>query len=136
MVFARLRKCAPHVIMLLLAHPSPQRKQHLDWFSHFVHVTALSSVMLGHVLSSKNCVFMCGDLVPHLVHDSLGQPKSKSQTASRFSRFCTAHGRDPLYFITGRPFSPLKLPLPMGELNRHLIHGFMCPPESLTQTAS
>jgi len=32
----------------------------------------------------------------------------------RFSRFCTAHGRETLYFTIGRPFSLFKLLLPMG----------------------
>jgi len=34
------------------------------------------------------------------------------------------------------PFSPLKLPLPTGDLNPHLIHGSLGLPESSTQTAS
>jgi len=53
----------------------------------------------------------------------------------QFSCFCAAHHRMSLYFITGRP-SSLKLPLPMGELDLYLIHGFLSPPESSTQTAS
>jgi len=44
-----------------------------------------------------------------LAHPSL-QPK---QDLERFSRFCTAHSRQSLYFTTCRPFSSLKLPLPM-----------------------
>jgi len=54
-----------------------------------------------------------------------------------FSRFCTAHGRETLYFTMGRPFSLFKLLLPMGGIwTPHLIHGSLGPPESSTQTAS
>jgi len=60
------------------AHPSPQPKQHLDWFS----------------------------------------------------RFCTAHG------LQWAALSPSKLPLPMGNLDLHLIHGSLSPSEAITQTVS
>jgi len=36
----------------------------------------------------------------------------------------------------GCPFFPKSLPLPMGDLNPHLIHGPLGPPKSSTQTAS
>ena len=35
----------------------------------------------------------------------------------------------------GSPF-PSKLPLLTGDVNSHLIHAFLCPPESSTQMAS
>jgi len=35
-----------------------------------------------------------------------------------------------------RTFAPSKLPLPMGDLDPHLIHGSLGPPVSSTQTAS
>jgi len=38
-----------------------------------------------------------------------------------FSRFCTAHGRQSLYFTMGAP-SPRKLPIPVGTSGPHLIH--------------
>jgi len=53
-----------------------------------------------------------------------------------FSRFCTDDRRVSLYFTMGRPFPPLKLPLSMGDLNPHLIHGPLGPLTSSTQTAS
>ena len=45
-----------------------------------------------------------------------------------FSRFCTAHGRESLYFTTGRHFSSSKLPLHMQGSGPHLIHGALGPP--------
>jgi len=36
----------------------------------------------------------------------------------------------------GRPFSPQNCPFPLGNLDTHLIHGSLGPPESTTQTAS
>ena len=36
----------------------------------------------------------------------------------------------------GQPFFPINLPLPMGDLNPHLIHGSLGPPKSSTTTAS
>jgi len=44
----------------------------------------------------------------------------------RFSRFCTADGRESLYFAMGRPIFPSKLPLPTGRSgppSNDLIHG-------------
>ena len=39
-------------------------------------------------------------------------------TVSRLVQpFYTAYGRESQYFIMGRLFSPLKLPLPMGDLD-------------------
>jgi len=40
-----------------------------------------------------------------------------------------------IYLTNGRPF-PSKLSLSVGDLNPHLIHGFLTQPESSTQTAS
>jgi len=56
-------------------------------------------------------------------------PQPKRQI-DRFGRFCTAHSRKSLYFTMGRLF-PRKLPLPMGDLDPHLIHGSLDPPESV-----
>ena len=56
------------------------------------------------------------------------QPK---RHLDRFGRFCT----DARNLQWGTP-SPSKLPLPMGDLDSHLIHGSLGPPESPAQTAS
>jgi len=47
-----------------------------------------------------------------------------------FSRFCTAHGRESIYFIINHPFSVSQLPLHMRNLDSHLSHCFLGPPES------
>ena len=52
----------------------------------------------------------------------------------RFSRLCTDDRRVSLYFTV--QFSPKNLPLPMGDLDPHLIHGSLGPPKSSTQTAA
>jgi len=41
-----------------------------------------------------------------------------------FGHFCTAHGRETLYFTTDRPFPHLKLPLLMGDLDpiQYMVH--------------
>jgi len=44
-----------------------------------------------------------------------------------FSCFCTAHGRQSLYFTTGHPFSLSKLPLPMGNPNPPSNRRFLQP---------
>ena len=58
-------------------------------------------------------------------------------------RIADAYERYSLHFTMGRPFpydgAPLpssKLPLPMGDLDPHLIHGYLGPPESKSQRAS
>jgi len=52
-----------------------------------------------------------------------------------FRGFCTAYGRGvSLYFTTGCPFSLDAAPL-YGESGPHLIHGFLGPPGSTSQTA-
>jgi len=60
------------------------------------------------------------------------QPK---RHLDRFSHFCTAHHRVSLYIRVGRPF-PLKVDPFYGDLDPHLIHGFVGPPESSTQMTS
>ena len=64
------------------------------------------------------------ELVLPLTHPS-PQPKRKIDW---FSRFCTDHGRVSLYFTTGRP-PPLKLTLPMGDLDPYLTRDSLDPSE-------
>ena len=54
----------------------------------------------------------------------------------RFSRFCTARRRLSLYFTIGRPSPPLNIDASHGDLDAHLIHGFLGPAESSAQTPS
>jgi len=41
-----------------------------------------------------------------------------------------------LYFTMGYPFPPQNCPFPWWDLDPHLIHGLLVPPEYTTQTAS
>jgi len=61
------------------------------------------------------------------------QPK---QHLDRFSRFCTDDDIECPYTLQWDARFPPILPLPMGDLDPRLIHGFLGPPESSTQMAS
>jgi len=68
-----------------------------------------------------------GESEPHLIHDSLGPHEfSAKRHVDRFSRFCTAHFRASLCSAMCRPL-PSKLPVPMGDLDLHLIHDWAYP---------
>jgi len=84
------------------------------------------------------------------MHGSLGPPKSAPETASRSVQpFLPAHDRGrqterqtdhatssaAIGFTMGRPF-PLKIAPSYGDLDPHLIHGSLDPPESTSCTAS
>jgi len=51
--------------------------------------------------------------IQHMIPTAHPSPKPKRHPY-RFSRLCTHERRVSLYFTMGRPFSPKKLPLPMG----------------------
>ena len=67
-------------LVLPLAHPSPQCKRQIDWFSHFCKGhSRVSSGMPQHVLSPNNCPFAwvvapsnACFLAPTLVHNPNG----------------------------------------------------------------
>ena len=74
---------------------------------------------------------------PHPTHDSYGPSEPTTQTASlSVQPSCTDDRRVSLYFTMGRSFSPKNLPLPMRDLDPHLIHGSPDPPKCSTQTAA
>ena len=85
-VFARWHRCAcaPHLCMLPWA-PTSNPKRHLDRFRRFCTVHSRESLYFttGCPVPPQNCRFSWGDLDPHLIHGSLGPPKSTTQTASR-----------------------------------------------------
>jgi len=88
--------------------------------------------MPGDVLFPKTCPFAWGSAHPSNAC-FLGPPESVNETASvqpflHSSRQCRQACR-------GMPF-PSKLPLPMGDLNSHLIRCCMGPSDSASQTAS
>jgi len=105
-------------LVLPFAYLSPQPKRQINQFSHFC--TAHSRVFSGmprHILSSNNWPFVLGS-GPHIIHASLGSHESITQIhLDGFSRFSTDRGRVLLYFTMDCPFAPLKLPIPMGDLD-------------------
>ena len=87
----------------------------------------------------KNCPFPLGDLNLHLAVGFFEPIRAHNpkQHLHRFSRLCRADRSVVLYFTMGCPFPPpSKLPIPMGDLDPHLIHGSLGPPESSIETAS
>jgi len=72
--------------------------------------------------------------IQHMIPTAHPSPQPKRHQY-RFRRLCTDDHRVSLYFTMGRPFSPKNLPLPVEDLDPHLIHGSLGPPKSSTQTA-
>jgi len=84
----------PIYFMIPWGRPSPQFKLHHDWFSYFHTGDCRVSLYftMERSFPPQNCPFPWGDLDPHLIHGSLGPPKSSTQMAlDRFSRFSRAH---------------------------------------------
>jgi len=59
--------------------------------------------------SVKVICLYCDNMLPWAYQSP--QPKWH---LNRFGNFCTAHGRESLYFTMGRPFPPSKLPFTQG----------------------
>jgi len=72
--------------------------------------------------------------IKHMIPWAHSSPQPKRHL-DRFSRFRTGDRRMSLY-LQWDVLSPSKLPLPMGDLDPHLMHGSLGSPESSTQTAS
>jgi len=75
----------PIQYMIPTAHPSPQPKRHPYRFSRLCTNNRRVSLYftMGRPFSPKICPFAWGDLDPHLIHGSPGQPKSSTQKAAR-----------------------------------------------------
>ena len=101
--------------------------------------TGQSSLTTGRIAAAHGRFGGIRQVAPvcTLPRASLAHPSpNPKRHLDRFSCFfCTAHGRESPYFTTGRPFPPLKLPLPMGDLDPHLISGSLGPPKSSTHAA-
>jgi len=98
------------------AHLSPQPKWHFKRFSHFCTAHGrVSSGMPRHILFPKNYPCTWADLDRHLVHGSLGSPKSNPNWhLDWFSCFCTAHHKLSLYFTMVCPFPHQNCHFPWG----------------------
>jgi len=120
----------PHLIHTSWTNPSPHPKRHLD--RCIVPVSVLWGIS-GHALLLHIAPSDGG-----YVRGSWGPPDSASQMATRsiqasavFAQF-TAESS---ILYNGRPCPP-KLPLPMGDLNSHLIHYSLGSSKSTTQKTS
>ena len=113
-------------LVLPLAHPSPPSKRWID--QPFLHSSRQKVPILysGRHFPQKLPL-------PRGIWTHPG-PQTKRHLYW-FSHFCTDGRRVFLYFTMGRPFPPSKLPLPMGDVDSHLTHGSLGPPDSSTQMA-
>jgi len=127
--------------MILWAILIPESKGITIGSAVFTQVTALGVIYFtilynGHPFS-QNCPFPWGDLDPHLTQDSLGPSEPTTQTEFQSVQpFLHRWPQNVPVLYNGMPPSPSKLPLPTGDLDPHLIHGSLGPPESSTQMAS
>jgi len=113
-----------------------QSIQHLNWLSCFYTAHArVSSCMSGRVIPPQNCLFPWGICI-YCVVPWVHWTQHAKRHLDWFSSFCTAHGRESLYFTVGCPFSPSKLSLSVGDRYLELTHGSLSPRKPTIQTAS
>jgi len=114
-VFVRWHQCASHQIHASSGPPEST--------SQTTSRSAQPFLQGRRTLSVQSYSPDGANMHPHVTHASFGHRSPNTERhLDRIGRFCTAHGRESLYFTTGRLFSPIKLPL-MCDLNPHLIHG-------------
>jgi len=78
-----------------------------------------------------------GSVHTHVIHTFLRPSDSKSQMASRAVQpFLHSSRQRNAILCNGPPLTPSKLPILVGDLEPHLVHGSLGPPKSSTQTAS
>jgi len=125
-------------LVLSVVHPSPQRKWQIDWFGRFcIALGRVSSGMPGHILFPNNCPFAWWICTSYLVHNFLGPYKLITQTTSRSVRpFLHSSPPSIPVLYNGTPLFQKNAPFPWGELDLHLIHNCLGPPECSTQTVS
>jgi len=124
--------------VLLSAHPSPQSKRQIDRFSRFCTARRIKCLYFTMSAPSPTIAPFRGGSGPISNTWFLGpigahKPNRMLIGSAVFAKLTR---RMSLHFTMGRPFSPSKLPLPMGDMNTYLIHGPFGPPKSLTKTAS
>jgi len=130
-------------LVLPSAHPSPQPKRQIDRFSCFC---------TGH---GRKCqYFTLVDLSPKITHSRVvasgpiyfmirwtrPSPQSKAHNPNGIcigsAVFARMTAECPYTLQWDVPFFPQNCPFPWGDLDPHLIHGFLGPPESSAQMAS
>jgi len=78
----------------------------------------------------------CRQCAPHLMHASLGPPKSIYQTAPRLVQPFLHSSRQTIPILyNGLPLAPPSKLTMHGVSGPHLIPGYLGPPKSITQTA-
>jgi len=130
----------PHVstseLVVPSAHPSLQpKRQIVDRFSRFLHSSRQKDPILYNgrpfpqTLPIPRGIWTPPNMIPRAYPSQ--QPK---RYLARFSRFCTDDHRVSLYTLQWDASFPLKIVPSHGGSGPHLIHSFLCPPESSTQT--
>ena len=133
--------------MLPSANPSRQRKRHLDRFSHFC--TAILPFLPYHATRFWFCtdrgrvsLGMSGHALPLKIAPVHGEIWTASNTRFLGSTRLSIPNGISIGSValhssrSGRPVSPPKKSLPMGDLDFHLIHTSLGPTESTNLTAS
>jgi len=104
----------------------------------FAQVTAERPYTLEWAASPRSKLpLLIGGSGPHLIHYLLGPPEPTTQTESRSVRPFLHNSRQTVPVLyNGRLSSPQNYPFPWGNVDSHLIHGSLGPPQTSNLTAS
>ena len=128
----------PIYFMIAGGRPNPQSKLHHDRLSYFrTGDRRVSLYFTMGAIFPQNCLFPRGIWTPRKTR-FLGpirahRPNGISISSAVFEQTTAIVS---LYFTLGRPFPPQNCPFPWEDVDPHLTHGSLGPPESSTQMAS
>ena len=124
--------------MVPWAHPTYHPKWHLERVSHLCTAHDRQSLYFTMGLPSPEIAHSYGDLDSHLIHCSMGLPESTTQTSSRLVQPFLRSSRHSIPILYSGPLipPPQNFPFPWGDLDPHLIRGFLIALELSAQTAS
>jgi len=128
-----------NIIELVLpsAHPSPQPKQQIDQLSQFCIANGRIGTLYKWPTLSPKLAPSHGGSGPHLTHDSLGYSELTIQTASQLVQLLSHRSPQSVPILyNGMTLSPQNCLFPWGDLDLHITHGSLGPPESSIQMAS
>ena len=143
--------CTPYIESQKIIAMATSLRYRVSAISAFCRPTIQTASITNRLIAIVHTKPVIAILVPKLVAmatslSATGPPSNTIPTAhpspqpkqhlDRFSRFCTDDCRMSLYFTTGCPFPPSKLPLPTGGIWIPSNTWFLGPPKSSTQTAS
>jgi len=124
----------PHLVYASLGPPE-SITQKASWSVRpFLHSSRQNVVGHGGACPSPSKLSLPMGICAHVTCGSLGPPDSVSKMASHSGRFCTAHGRQSLYFTMGTPFP--KIAPSNGGSGCHLIHDTLGPCKPIIQMVS